>query len=87
MAIACALLLVFAGCSSTKNESAADRAWMQIQPGMAKQEVYARLGQPFREAEQEVGWRRPEDRGWRVAVISFDENGCVAVIRSQHKQK
>ncbi len=87
LSIASVLLLVLASCSSTRNESAADGAWMQIQPGMARQEVYAKLGQPFRETGREAEWRRPENNGWRVVVISFDESGRVAVVRGQHEQK
>lgn len=64
-----------------------DRTWMQIQPGMPKQEVYAKLGQPIRETDREAEWRRPEDNGWRVVVISFDENGRTALVRGHHEQK
>ncbi len=87
VSITCVLLLVLVSCGSTRNESPSDSAWMQIQPGVAKQEVYAKLGQPFRETGREVEWRRPEGHGWRVVVISFDANGRVAVVRGQHEQK
>ena len=87
VSIACFLLAAFTGCSSTKEESASDRAWMQIQPGMTKEEVYTKLGQPFREADREGEWRHPEGHGWRVVVVSFDENGLVAVVRGEQRHQ
>ncbi len=83
----CILLFGLASCSSTKTDSGSDRAWMEIQHGMPKQEVYTKLGQPIRETDREAEWRRPEDNGWRVVVISFDGNGRVDVVRGHHEQK
>jgi len=87
LSFASVLFLVLAGCSSTKMDSIADSTWMQIQPGMTKQEAYAKLGQPIREADRESEWRRPEGNGWRVVVVSFDQNGRVAVVRGQHEHE
>ena len=85
--IICVLPVVLASCSSTKNEAALDSTWMQIQPGMTKEKVYTDLGQPIRETNRESEWRRPEGRGWRVVVISFDENSRVTVVRGHQEQK
>ncbi len=60
---------------------------MQILPGTARQEVYARLGRPVRETDREAKWRRAEGDGWRVVVISFDEKGRGAGVRGQHQSK
>ena len=82
------LTLVLVGCSSTKPDSAFDRAVSQIQPGITKQAVYTALGQPVREAGREVEWEGHEGgKDWRVVIVSFDENGRVTAIRSHGEQR
>lgn len=60
---------------------------MEIQPGTTKEKVYKELGRPVREADRESEWRSPEGKGWRVMVISFDENSKVTVVRGHQEQK
>ena len=82
------LAVVLVSCSSTRTDSAFDRAESQIQPGMTKQAVYAALGQPIRETDREVEWHSATNQtSWRVVVISFDERGRVVVVRSHQEQK
>jgi hypothetical protein len=89
------LAIALAGCNSTRTDSAFDRAESQIQPGMARQAVYAALGQPVREADREAEWHSPEAKtgcpsattSWRVVIVSFDESDRVAAIRSHQEQK
>jgi outer membrane protein assembly factor BamE (lipoprotein component of BamABCDE complex) len=89
------LAAMLVGCSSTKSDSSFYRAESQIQPGMTKQAVYAALGHPVRETDRKVEWHGPETKiggpstatSWRVVIVSFDENGRVAAIRSHQEQK
>ncbi len=82
------LAVVLTSCSSTRTDSTFDRAESRLQPGMTKQAAYAAMGQPVRETEREAEWHSATNQmSWRVVIVSFDENGRVAVIRSHQQHK
>jgi outer membrane protein assembly factor BamE (lipoprotein component of BamABCDE complex) len=89
------LAAVMAGCSSTPAADPTDvPAWHQIQPGMARKQVYDALGKPLRETEQEAEWKSPEAKmgwpsttHWRKLEVYFDEKGQVKTIRGHEEQK
>jgi outer membrane protein assembly factor BamE (lipoprotein component of BamABCDE complex) len=89
------LAVVLLGCSSTQRADPTDvAAWHQIQPGMTKQQVYAALGKPIRETEQEAVWKSPEAKMgwpsttyWRKLEVYFDESGRVKGTRGYEEQK
>ncbi|MGA2176529.1 MAG: outer membrane protein assembly factor BamE [Verrucomicrobiota bacterium] len=89
------LAALLAGCSATHTaDPTAVPAWSQIQPGMTRQQVYAALGKPLRETEQEAEWKSPEAKMgwpsttyWRKLEVYFDEKGQVRATRDYEQQK
>jgi len=77
--LACAALLLSGCASSDAPHSNYPKAWLQIEPGMSREEVHALLGAPqvTQESPPEEIWSAPGN--WKLTV-GFDNQGKVQSV-------